>query len=132
QGSWTKGGIARLIPITRPSQRDCLDRIKLLVGKESLIPKDLTYRQQRERYDYLTHKNGFHKLHGLRHAYAQRRYEVITNEMTKGYGWKPPIAGGPTPSQLNAYEKHIDYQARLMISQELGHSRVEIIRSYCG
>jgi len=40
QGSWTKGGISRLIPITTPSQRKCLDRIKLLVGKkESLIPK---------------------------------------------------------------------------------------------
>jgi len=132
QGSWTKGGISRLIPLTTQSQRDCLDRIKLLVCKnESLIPKELTYRQQRERYDYLTHKNGFHKLHGLRHAYAQRRYEIITNEMTKGYGWKPPIAGGPTSSQLNEYEKHIDYQARLMISQELGHSRVEIVKSYC-
>lgn len=132
QGSWTKGGISRLIPLTTQSQRDCLDRIKLLVGKnESLIPKELTYRQQRERYDYLTHKNGFHKLHGLRHAYAQHRYEVITNQLTNGYGWKPPIAGGPTSFQLNAYEKHIDYQARLMISQELGHSRVEIVKSYC-
>ncbi len=133
QGSWTKGGISRLVPITTPSQRECLNRIKLLVNKkESLIPKELTYRQQRERYDYLTHKSGFHKLHGLRHAYAQYRYETITNTLTHGYGWKPPIAGGPTFSQLNDYEKHIDYQARLMISQELGHSRVEIVRSYCG
>ena len=133
QGSWTKGGISRLIPLTTQSQRDCLNRIKLLVNKkDSLIPKELTYRQQRERYDYLTHRNGFHKLHGLRHAYAQRRYEIITRELTKGNGWKPPIAGGPTSSQLNAYEKHIDYKARLMISQELGHSRVSIIKSYCG
>lgn len=133
QGSWTKGGIPRLIPITRQSQRECLDRIKLLVGKkDSLIPKELTYRQQRDRYDYFTNKNGYHKLHGLRHAYAQHRYEAITNEMTKGYGWKSPIDGGPSTSQMNAYEKHVDLQARLMISHELGHSRLAIVRSYCG
>lgn len=52
QGSWTKGGIARLIPFTNPTQRECLDRVKALVGKnESLIPKGNTYRQQRMRYD---------------------------------------------------------------------------------
>ena len=133
QGSWTKGGIPRLIPITTQLQRDCLDRIKLLVEKEdSLIPKELLYRQQRIRYDNMTQQQGFKKLHGLRHAYAQHRYEILTHTMTSGYGWKSPIVGGPNKSQLNEYEKHIDLKARLILSQELGHSRINVTRSYLG
>ena len=84
------------------------------------------------RYDNLTHRQGFTKLHGLRHAYAQRRYEVLTHALTKGYGWKAPVLGGPSVSQLNAFEKHVDLQARLILSNELGHSRAQILRSYIG
>jgi integrase len=133
QGSWTKGGIARLIPFTNPTQRECLDRVKALVGKhESLIPKGSTYRQQRMRYDNVTQALGYQHLHGLRHAYAQRRYEEMTHFITKGYGWKSPINGGPKKEQLNDFEKHVDRQVRLMLSQELGHSREAIVKSYIG
>jgi len=133
QGSWTKGGIARLIPFTNPTQRECLDRVKALVGKnESLIPKGSTYRQQRMRYDNVTQSLGYQHLHGLRHAYAQRRYEEMTHFITKGYGWKAPINGGPKKEQLNDFEKHVDRQVRLMLSQELGHSREAVVKSYIG
>ena len=132
QASWTKGGIPRVIPITSASQRACLDRIKAFVVKgESLIPSDKNYREQRNIYDYTTHKIGLNNLHGLRHAYAQRRYESITNQLTNGYGWKSPIQGGPKRNLLNEYEKNVDTRARLMITQELGHSRISILRSYC-
>ncbi len=131
QASWTKGGIERQVPITTTSQRDCLERIKVLVDKDmSLIPEDKNYRQQRDTYDYLTHKNGFKNLHGLRHAYAQNRYEILTNKLTNGYGWKSPIQNGPKTSQLNSYERFIDKSVRMMISQELGHSRLNITKSY--
>lgn len=133
QASWTKGGIQRLILITSKSQRECLDKVKNLVGKEmSLIPKETTYKKQRDAYDYITHKHGLKNLHGLRHAYAQRRYEELTHQLTKGHGWKSPIQGGPQKLSLNSFEKHIDKRARLMISQELGHSRIAITKSYLG
>ena len=32
--------------------------------------------------------------------------------------------------QLNDFEKHVDRQVRLMLSQELGHSREAVVRSY--
>ena len=62
---------------------------------------------------------GLSKLHGLRHAYAQRRYEELT-------GWKAPAAGGPVSKVLSPGQKVMDRQARRTISQELGHSREQI------
>ncbi|MGH8547464.1 MAG: hypothetical protein ACRERU_02445 [Methylococcales bacterium] len=64
-------------------------------------------------------------MHGLRHAYAQRRYEELT-------GWKAPAAGGPATKHLTYDENAIDRQARLTISRELGHEREEITVVYCG
>jgi len=64
-------------------------------------------------------------MHGLRHAYAQQRYQEIT-------GWKSPAAGGPQSSQLNAESKKTDLDARLMISKELGHEREQITAVYLG
>jgi len=133
QASWTKGGIQRMVPITNAAQRECLDRAKALVSsKESLIPKAKSYKQQRTAYDNTVRLCGYANLHGLRHAYAQRRYEEITHRLTKGHGWKPPLAGGPSKKSLNGYEKNIDLQTRKIISEELGHSRPEILKSYCG
>jgi len=133
QASWTKGGIERLIPITNQTQRESLDKIKQIVDKsQSLIPKDSSYRKQRMHYDNITRYYGYYRLHGLRHGYAQKRYEELTHSLTRGNGWKAPILGGPSQSQLNQFEKHVDMQARLCLSQELGHSRVSIVRSYIG
>lgn len=133
QASWTKGGIQRVIPLTNTAQRECLDRIKTWIGKDnSLIPKEDTYKTQRNLYDNLTRKHELNNLHGLRHAYAQRRYVAITNKLTKGHGWQSPIQGGPTRKSLNSFEKMIDRDARQMISQELGHSRIAITKSYLG
>lgn len=131
QASWTKGGIPRSVPIISKSQRECLDQIKKIVKKgQSLIPEGKTYKQQKNNYNYLTHKNGLRNLHGLRHAYAQQRYESLTHQLTNGHGWKSPIQGGPKKTELNPFEKNIDNRARLMISQEMGHSRIAIVRSY--
>ncbi|HCR5414015.1 TPA: integrase, partial [Legionella pneumophila] len=43
-----------------------------------------------------------------------------------------PIAGGKTAKELNFEEKQIDGQARQIISRELGHSRVNITKTYLG
>jgi hypothetical protein len=62
--------------------------------------------------------------HGLRHAYAQKRYKEFT-------GWDAPINGGPTSKKLTHAQKIVDRRVRILISEELGHSRAEILRNYC-
>ena len=125
KGSWTKGGRPRSIPITDVSQREILDRVAKLVGKGSLIPAHKLYVQQLAFYRNKTLALGFRNLHGLRHGYAQRRYQMLT-------GWKCPKAGGPIKSQLTAAQFVVDQEVRLTISRELGHNRIEITKQYMG
>ena len=64
-------------------------------------------------------------MHGLRHAYAQNRYEDLT-------GWKAPAAGGPKAKTLISEQRETDRQARLTISRELGHEREQVTAAYFG
>jgi len=125
KASWTKGGKARVIPVRTEAQRAVLDRARQLVGNGSLIPSSRNYRQQLRIYERHTANAGLSKMHGLRHAYAQRRYAELT-------GWPTPAAGGPTVKALTPEQKAIDQQARLTISQELGHERPQVVAIYCG
>ena len=130
--SWTKGGIARTIPITTEAQRTLLNEIKSIIGRgHSLIPTDKTYGSQRKIYDAAVQTSGYKNLHGLRHAYAQRRYFEITQQLS-GQGWHPPFNGGPSKKTLLPHQKPIDEEARLIISHELGHSRLQIAGVYLG
>jgi len=133
KSTWTKGGVARLVPITTQEQRDFLDALKKQVKRGcSLIPSDKNYREQENTYVSQTRVAGFTNLHGLRHAYAQRRYRVLVNELSSGRGWECPINGGPSRQDLKAWQKSIDEDARLIISNELGHSRINITLNYLG
>ena len=123
--SWTKGGKARGIPITSVDQREVLDRAHKLAGKGSLIPSSRNYVQQLRIYEGHTIRAGLSKMHGLRHSYAQRRYEELT-------GWKSPAAGGPPSKSLNRKQREQDHQARLVISRELGHERRQVVSVYLG
>jgi hypothetical protein len=123
--SWTKGGRARVVPVRTESQRDVLNRAHQLAGKGSLIPADRKYVQQLRLYEKHTAAVGFSKLHGLRHEYAQRRYHELT-------GWLAPVAGGPISKQLTPEQKAQDKEIRLLISEELGHSREQITTVYLG
>jgi integrase len=125
KASWTKGGKARSIPIRSPLQRAVLDRAHELAGKGSLIPGHRNYRQQLRIYEGQTIRAGLSRLHGLRHAYAQRRYEELT-------GWTSPAAGGPPAKSFSAEQRSLDEEARLTISRELGHERISIVRIYIG
>jgi hypothetical protein len=125
KASWTKGGKARSIPIRSPLQRAVLDRAHQLAGKGSLIPSDRNYRQQLRIYEGQTIRAGLSRMHGLRHAYAQRRYEELT-------GWQSPAAGGPSLKLLSAGDRRLDQEARLTISRELGHERTSVVRIYLG
>jgi site-specific recombinase XerD len=123
--SWTKGGKERSIPVRTPEQRALLDRARQLVGKGSLIPSRRNYRQQLRIYEGQTGRAGLSRLHGLRHAYAQRRYEELT-------GWPAPAAGGPKSGELSAEQRNLDKDARIAISRELGHEREQITTVYLG
>ncbi|MGL1654827.1 integrase, partial [Vibrio parahaemolyticus] len=58
KASWTKGGRARAVPITRDDQRDLLVRVAALAGTGSLIPREKTYIGQLNTYRYETRKVG--------------------------------------------------------------------------
>jgi integrase len=125
KGSWTKGGRERTVPITTPEQRAALDEAHWLAGSGSLIPANKTYIQQRNIYDGQCKAAGLSNMHGLRHHYAQARYEALT-------GWASPKAGGPRANQLDPARRQSDRLARQQISRELGHERITVTAVYVG
>jgi hypothetical protein len=125
KASWTKGGKAREVPVITERQRAVLVAVTRLAGKGSLIPSERNFVQQLRIYERQTVNAGLNEMHGLRHQYAQDRYEALT-------GWKAPKAGGPAKSMLDPAQKRIDIEARARISKELGHERLAIVRIYIG
>lgn len=134
QPSWTKGGIGRTLHITNNEQRQWLIKASQQVptGK-SLIPKSRTYKQLLNHYQVQTKQMGLNKCHGLRHAYAQRRYHELTHKFDPHKkGWLSPIVVGIPSKSLKAHQRTIDRKTREIISRELGHSRRSITKIYCG
>lgn len=76
KGSWCKGGRDRTVPITTAEQRAVLNEAHALAGSGALIPAHMTYIQQRHVYDGQCKAAGLSNMHGLRHRYAQTRYEA--------------------------------------------------------
>jgi len=58
----------------------------------SLIPVDTTYARYRERFKKACTQAVLTKRHGLRHQYAQNRYQELT-------GFACPVKSGPTNSK---------------------------------
>jgi len=123
--SWTKGGREREVPIRTDDQREILQRAKTLAGAGSLIPPNKTYVQQLRLYEGQCIRAGLSRMHGLRHAYAQRRYLELT-------GWDSPAAGGPASKSLSILDRAQDTNARETIARELGHERESISAVYLG
>lgn len=120
----TKGGRTREVPITSPSQISALSRASAIQGGDrNLIPAHQSWQQWREgelrdaRETLQAH--GIDRLHDLRAAYACNRYNQITGAVA-------PVMGG----QILDREK--DKEARELISNELGHDRIEVVASYIG
>ena len=125
QGTWCKGKRQREIPIRTAEQREVLERAKALAEttpERSLIPEE-TYRRHIKVYERQTYGAGIRSPHGLRHAYAQSRYEELT-------GWRCPATGGPPSKSLNGEKKERDDRARARISAEMGHGRPSIVTTY--
>ena len=123
KASWTKGGKSREIPVRTEAQRSLLNRVRQFAGNGSLIPSSRNYRQQLRIYERHTANAGLSSMHGLRHTYAQQRYQELT-------GWQAPAAGGPKVKVLTPEQRQIDQKARLAISLELGHERIQVVGIY--
>lgn len=125
KGSWNKNGRPRDIKIHYPEQIEIIKQCKEYIGKtyRALIPPNKTYKQQLKIYETQLMRAGIHKAHGLRHAYAQKRYKDLT-------GWDCPARGGPSFQQLTEQQKQIDREARMQITEDLGHERLEILQVY--
>ncbi|HWM69952.1 MAG TPA: phage integrase N-terminal domain-containing protein [Steroidobacteraceae bacterium] len=125
KGSWTKGGRERTVLIATAEQRIVLNDARRFAGAGSLIPAHKSFIQQRDTYDGECKAAGLSNMHGLRHRYAQARYEVLT-------GWKAPAVGGPIVRKLTPAQRERDAIARQTISRELGHERPRITDTYLG
>ena len=125
KSSWAKGGKYRELPVRTAEQRRVLGEAHKVAGAGSLIPPQLKYIDQRNNYDGACQAAGLDKAHGLRHAYAQRRYQEIT-------GWPCPACGGPSRIMMTPVDRAVDKAARLQISEELGHERLDVVAVYLG
>ena len=123
--SWTKGGRSRNIPITNDKQRHELRNAYALAVNNggSMIPQNKTYKTHLASFERVTHDLGVGQTHGLRHGYAQTRYFELM-------GFDCPAVGGYR--ELTADEIQQDKVIRLQISEELGHSRINITSVYLG
>lgn len=120
----TKGGRRRIAQVRQPHQIEILKAVAQLQGAgRSIMPTEMDWRQFRD--SELLNARPVLKCHGIRHfhdlraAYACRRYHEMT-------GHPAPVFGG------GVIDKAKDRAARLTISQELGHNRIEVSAAYVG
>lgn len=123
KSSWAKGGRARIIPVTNDTQRALLMEVLRTVGTASLIPANKSYKTHLALFEKQTAAIGIGRTHGLRHDYAQRRYFELM-----GFNCR---ALDPD-RELSEEEKNKDKEIRLLIAEELGHSRINITSVYLG
>jgi hypothetical protein len=69
----------------------------------------------------ILHTHDLKGFHELRAAYACERYEQITHHLA-------PINGG----RCRRLDPRLDREARLQISYELGHGRIDVVSAYIG
>jgi integrase len=125
----TKGGRPRVIPIELPFQQYALERAKQLVktARGSLGWEGYTLKQSLSKFSNSMTKLKITKrdlgvtFHGLRHQYANEKYERMT-------GVPSPVRGG----KKGDVDPETDYIARMQTSEALGHSRIGVTASYYG
>lgn len=119
----TKGGRSRSFIISANRQIEALQWAADVQGSaRAVMPAEQDWKSWREaglrRIRETLQAFGIRGIHELRSAYACDRYEQIT-------GYCAPVLGGNAPREL-------DQMARQQISQEVGHSRIDITNAYLG
>lgn len=133
----TKGGRPRSIPVTSEAQIIALkNATRHQANGLSLVPTTLTWAQYQDQcYREISGVEGYH-FHAERHHYAQDRYLTLM-------GIPCPVKIGMTKTdhlkhlarQLELPQsivKSLDLNARTIIAEELGHSRISITGAYLG
>jgi integrase len=125
----TKGGRTRIVSIRTPEQRKVLDTAKVLAQRSpegSMCPPDKKVKVAIRRIYYIADTLGITKeklgvtLHGLRHQYANDRYEEISGNPSAVRGGKAIV------------DRALDEKARHQVTQDLGHARLNITAAYTG
>jgi hypothetical protein len=125
----TKGNrgeyVDRWVPVS-DAARAAIERAASLQGdNRNIIPAHMSWKQ----FENLLHNHatrtifqeqGLTAFHDARAAYACERYLQITGQPA------PCVAGERLAT------KDVDRAARAIISQELGHSRIDVVASYIG
>lgn len=94
------------------------DSRNLLAPTESYL--DFQQQVVRPARDIL-HQQGLKGFHELRAAYACDRYKQITHH-------RAPIFGG----RCYQFNRQVDQKARVQISYEFGHGRIDVVSAYIG
>jgi hypothetical protein len=130
----TKGGRPRRLPCD-DEMRKVIEAAAEIQSGKSMIPKEMTYIKFRQEC-YQQAKANEIAFHPERHAFAQKRYRELVNApcpLEAGWEHKGRIEKLAEYLSTSVEEaKDIDRKARLKISMELGHSRVEISNAYLG
>ncbi len=124
----TKGGrgrsIDRWVPATEHGKQAIHAAVRAAAGDNRLIPADRTLAQwlssASKDWNKVARPYGLGTLRDLRSAYACDRYAQL--------------AGAPAPvvTGERLADKADDRAARRVLSQELGHNRVDVVACYCG
>jgi len=125
----TKGGRARMIPVETNEQKALLKQLQTFAAGNHgrLVAPGQRIDQAIERYNYLLKCFGLTKAfmgvtgHGLRHQFA------IESLARKGFTAPVRMTDGQTQKSTPELE-----QSRMHVSEELGHSRVNITNAYYG
>lgn len=126
----TKGGRPRLVPIDSDERREVIAWAREMANRtrnHCLRWPGLNWEQAQARFYHLMEDLGLTRRqlgvtsHGLRHAYAQTSYRVLTGQPT-------PVEGGAV-GRMNR-KTHRD--ASLNVSKKLGHGRVDVVGFYYG
>jgi integrase len=121
----TKGGRPRDIPVKTPEQEELIERALRSVAPGHYVgAPGRTAVQNANRFYNVLRRFEITKAalgvtaHGLRHQHANDRYEELSGE--------------PSPVRGGAGAGDADGAARMAVSSELGHGRIEITDAYLG
>jgi len=124
----TKGGRGRQVPRWVPLDLDghrCLEHAAEAAGESRcLVPDGMSLAQFLRHANYIAkpifQAAGIRSFQDLRSSYACQRYEALTGQVAPVFS---------CPSLVPQIE---DLAARRVISQELGHGRIDVVASYVG
>lgn len=124
----TKGGrgksVDRWVPVSEQAKYAIQVATEVAAGRPNLVPTELSLAQWltkvSKEWSRISTPLALGTLRELRAAYACDRYQQLTGKPA------PAVAGERTA------DKAVDCAARSVLSQELGHNRIDVLAAYVG